>query len=181
MKPLDDETLQRYFDGELSEGEAQAVEVALAGDERAALHLEGLEGLSGLLRDTFEARTPVPDADALFARVTAATRHTAQPAQVAAEGARVVPLPTRAVRRAPVVPVLASLAVAAAALLVFLGPRAAREAAITPQAQLGSPAPSGSQIDDVDFGGSTGTVFEVDNEGVSAAVVWISDDEESTP
>jgi anti-sigma factor RsiW len=185
MTPREHELLSRFIDDELEPAELREVEGLLERDPHAATHVEGLLAMRGLVAEAHEAQLPAIDADALFAGIERelAISTGARPAQAAPQTAPVVSLDARRRQRRAVVPVLASLAAAAAALLVFLGPRAARDVASdTPQAQLGAtPGPSGSQIDDVDFGGSTGTVFEIDNEGVSAAVVWISDDEESTP
>ena len=78
-------------------------------------------------------------------------------------------------RRGVLVPMLGAAAAAAAALAIVLVPRQAEESA---GAKLSGEVAHGSRIENVDFGSNTGTVFEVDNEGVAAAVVWIADDEE---
>lgn len=181
MTPREHELLSRFIDDDLAPAEQREVEGLLERDPRAAAHVEGLLAMRGLVAEAHESKLPTLDADALFAGIERRLADEAHLAPPKAEPA--ISLDARRRQRRAVVPVLASLAAAAAALLVFLGPRAARDmAGDAPQAEVGAaPGPSGSQIDDVDFGGSTGTVFEIDNEGVSAAVVWISDDEENTP
>jgi anti-sigma factor RsiW len=188
MTPREHELLSRFIDDELDPAEQREVEDLLDRDPHAAAHVEGLLAMRGLVAEAHAAQLPALDADALFAgieRQLAAEGALPSPhgAPPRAQTAPVLSIDARRRQRRAVVPVLASLAAAAAALLVFLGPRAARDVASdAPGAQVvAAPGPSGSQIDDVDFGGSTGTVFEIDNEGVSAAVVWISDDEENTP
>jgi hypothetical protein len=103
-------------------------------------------------------------------------------------------------RRAALVPIIAATAVAAVTLFAVVKPgdpsledelatapvgtqqpapplgmaEPEREPAV---AMVATPAVHGSQVEDVDFGSSTGTVFEIDNQGVAVAVVWISDEE----
>jgi anti-sigma factor RsiW len=124
---LDDDLLQRYFDGELSPVEERSVRGQVEGDAAAQARLRELAKLSELI------------------------------------------------------PTVASLAVAAAALVVLLVPHETSEKLATVPAPAAVQTVHGSRVENVDFGKSTGTVFEVDNEGVSAAVVWIADDEEESP
>jgi hypothetical protein len=116
------------------------------------------------------------DSDALFARIEAGVRQ--QKALGFGERLRLVGGEWYEHKRSVLLPAAASLAAAAAALVILLVPREARQpvggepGATTAQVH-------GTRVENVDFGQSTGTVFEVDNEGVSAAVVWISDEEET--
>jgi hypothetical protein len=101
-------------------------------------------------------------------------------------------------RRGVVVSLVGATAVAAAALLTVLGPRAAdgpselaqRTKGVSESPTVAAPLPSaapamarvqGSRVENVDFGGNTGTVFEIESQGVTTAVVWITDDEETSP
>jgi anti-sigma factor RsiW len=191
MKPLDDITLQRFLDGDLEADEAAQVSQALAQDDALAARLEAMTQIGGLVRDTFDQQyASVGGAEALFARISAeldapgesqAAAPKAPELRVVKGGGKAAP------RRTVMLPAFASLAAAAAVLLLFLGPHRTRDVGspATPAGSQAVPdrpsAPAGSRIDDVDFGGSTGTVFEIDDDGVSAAVVWISDDDEVAP
>jgi anti-sigma factor RsiW len=191
MKPLDDITLQRFLDGDLQADEAAQISQALAQDDALAARLEAMTQIGGFVRDTFDQQyAAAGGADGLFARISAeldapgssqADAPKAPELRVVTGGGKTPP------RRTVMLPAFASLAAAAAVLLLFLGPHRTREVGgpATPAGVQAVPsvpsAPVGSRIDDVDFGGSTGTVFEIDDEGVSAAVVWISDDDEVAP
>jgi anti-sigma factor RsiW len=178
---LDDDTLQRYFDGELSPVEERSVRAQVQGDPTAQARLRELTKLSELVRMAVAQSTQGLDADALFAGIQTDIRKQEQ----LGFGERFKLHSSEWVqhKKSVLIPTVASLAVAAAALVVLLVPHETSEklatlpAVQTPAAQ----AVHGSRVENVDFGKSTGTVFEVDNEGVSAAVVWIADDEEESP
>lgn len=175
---LDDDTLQRYFDGELSPVEERSVRSAVQGDPAAQARLRELARLSELVRLAVAQSTRGLDADALFSGIQTDIRKQQQ----LGFGDRFKLHSSEWVehKKGVLVPTLASLAVAAAALVVLLVPRETSETLATLPAPTSQPI-HGSRVENVDFGKSTGTVFEVDNEGVSAAVVWIADDEEESP
>lgn len=175
---LDDDTLQRFYDGALSADEERSVRAEVANSARAQARLSELSRLSDLLRGSLAEQARQVDSDALFRSIEAGIARD-RPLGLG-ERLRVVGSEWFEHKRGVVVPAVASLAVAAAALLTFLSPHEVpeREAeGAPPQAAL----VHGSSIENVDFGASTGTVFEVDSEGVHAAVVWIADDEEEAP
>lgn len=170
---LDDDLLQRYYDGDLSQAEERSVRSELAQNAGARRRLDELGKLSELMRGPmFEAAREL-DSDALFARIEAGIQQ--QKALGFGERLRVLGSEWFEHKRGVLVPAAASLAAAAAVLTIMLVPREARH---TDQSAAALQPIHGTRVENVDFGQSTGTVFEVDNEGVSAAVVWISDDEE---
>ncbi|HEX6242790.1 MAG TPA: hypothetical protein VFZ61_17880 [Polyangiales bacterium] len=170
---LDDDLLQRYYDGDLSPDEERSVSAEIAKDTGAQRRLSELAALHELMQAPLIEAAAGLDGDALFARIQADIKQQQQLGF--GERLRVLSGEWFEHKRGVLVPAAASLAAAAAALIILLVPREARQPAGGEPllAQL-----HGTRIENVDFGQSTGTVFEVDNEGVSAAVVWISDDEE---
>jgi anti-sigma factor RsiW len=181
---LDDDTLQRYFDGELSPVEERTVRGQVEGDAAAQARLRELAKLSELVRIAVAQSTAGLDADALFAGIQSDVRKQEQ----LGFGERFKLHSSEWVqhKKGVLIPTIASLAVAAAALVVLLVPHETSEKLATVPVPASQTAPGvqtvhGSRVENVDFGKSTGTVFEVDNEGVSAAVVWIADDEEESP
>jgi anti-sigma factor RsiW len=182
--PIDDDTLQRFYDGELSPAERRSVEARVAGDPAAQRRLRELAQLSTLLRDAADAMSRDLDSEALFASI--ASRIDAQPAPGFGARLRVVTSEWMAHRRATLVPAMAATAVAAATLIAVLRPAdpgvqiAVQEQQLAQKPQSApAGAVKGSRIEEVDFGSSTGTIFEIDDQGVGVAVVWISDDEEA--
>jgi hypothetical protein len=175
---LDDDTLQRFYDGALSTEQERSVRAEVAKSAQAQARLAELSRLSELMRGSLAAQAREIDSDALFRSIEASIAQ--DRALGLGERLRVVGSEWIEHKRAVVVPALASVAVAAAALLTFLSPRevsAPEDASAPPGAAL----VHGSSIENVDFGASTGTVFEVESEGVHAAVVWIADDDEEAP
>lgn len=166
-QPIDDDTLQRLHDGDLSPLEARSVEARVATDPAAQKRLAELRWLSAALRETTDALGAEAPTDAMFAAIQA--RITTPEKAALGERLRVLSSEWLTHRRGRLIPAVATAAVAAAALIAVLRP-------VSPPAEEGGLA-KGSQVENVDFGTSTGTVFEVENQGVSAAVVWISDDE----
>ena len=72
MEPLEDDRLQRYFDGDLDEAEAEEVRRALDVSENDRARLAALEHLHGLLADeTLQPRLDGSEASALFDRIEA--------------------------------------------------------------------------------------------------------------
>lgn len=166
-QPIDDDTLQRLYDGDLSPLEARSVEARVATDPAAQKRLAELRWLGAALRETTDALGAEAPSDAMFAAIQA--RITTPEKAALGERLRVLSSEWLTHRRGRVIPAVATAAVAAAALIAVLRP-------VSPPAEEVGFA-KGSQVENVDFGTSTGTVFEIDNQGVAAAVVWISDDE----
>jgi anti-sigma factor RsiW len=176
---LDDDTLQRYFDGELPMQQAQAVQKHVEQSPEAQRRLRELARLGDLIRLAAAEAAHSVDSDALFSRVEAQIQEQKQLGF--GERLRLLSSEWSEHRRGVLVPMLGAAAAAAAALAIVLVPRQAAEpsAGARPAAeQAGVALAHGSRIENVDFGSNTGTVFEVDNQGVAAAVVWIADDEE---
>lgn len=171
---LDDDLLQRYYDGDLTPDEERGVRAEVAKSPSAQERLAELAALHELMQAPVLEAAQGLDGDALFARIQAGIQ--AQQQLGFGERLRVLSGEWFEHKRGVLVPAAASLAAAAAALIILLVPREAKQPA------GGEPmlaALHGTRVENVDFGQSTGTVFEVDNEGVSAAVVWIADDEEA--
>lgn len=185
---IDDDQIQRYFDGELSPTEAEALRQAIDASEKHQAKLEQLERLRSLVRLAAEESAVDLPADDLYARVKGELEATKR-----REGLRGIE--GGASRRRAVVGTAVGLALAAAVALALFRPGAtddspvARPEAETPetavatteQAEPQAPArgEQGSRVEEVDFGGNTGTVFEVEGSaGQHIAVVWIDDQEQ---
>lgn len=179
-----DDRLQQYFDGELSADDAAALRLELEADGELRAKLEGLAHLRTLLVAAAEERGDEVDADALFARIGAELASDEDSADEPSEAAPARPAlgvvqggktsSAEPARRTNVVwiGVAATLAIAAAVLLVVLRPF--DDGGTVPVA---SAPPAGSEIESVDFGYSTGAIFSVEGqEGEHYAVVWISDE-----
>jgi anti-sigma factor RsiW len=178
---LDDDTLQRYYDGELPVKQAQAVQKLVEHSPEAQRRLRELSRLGDLVRMAAVEAASSLDANALFSRIEAGIGE--QKRLGFGEHLRVISAEWREHRRGMLVPMLGAAAAAAAALAIVLVPRHAEEPGVgsrpvTPD--LGGLVAHGTRVENVDFGNNTGTVFEIDNEGVAAAVVWIADDEEES-
>lgn len=187
---LDDDTLQRYYDGELSPIEERVVRARVQGDLEAQKRLRELARLSELFRVAATDMGESLDSDALFADIQAGIKR--QAGLGFGERLRVVSSEWFEHKRALVIPLAVAGAVAAAALLTLATPathapeQLAEKSAHAPVSapSMGAPAaPSvqGSHVENVDFGSNTGTVFEIESEGVATAVVWISDEEGAVP
>jgi anti-sigma factor RsiW len=193
---LDDETLQRYYDGELSPVEERAVRARVESSPEAQKQLAELARLSELFRVAADEMGSEVDSSLLFAGIE---RDLKKEESLGTLGKlRVVRDEWMEHRRGVVVSLVGATAVAAAALLTVLGPRAAdgpselaqRTKGVSESPTVAAPLPSaapamarvqGSRVENVDFGGNTGTVFEIESQGVTTAVVWITDDEETSP
>ncbi|MEM9192371.1 MAG: hypothetical protein AAGF12_24565 [Myxococcota bacterium] len=68
---LEDDKLQRYFDGDLSPAEAEDVKAAIAGSEDEQRRLEALDVLNQHLSLAADAMAADLDSDALFGRIEA--------------------------------------------------------------------------------------------------------------
>jgi len=198
--PIDDDTLQRFYDGDLSPLEEHGVQARIEADPAAQQRLAELGRLTELIREGAEQLGESVHSNALFAAIEAKL---AEPDKVGF-GARLRVMSGEWLehRRASLIPLVAATAVAAVTLMVVIKPNPALPESThsTPSTLAHAPAEDphaapgpqaapaaatqvaevhGSSVENVDFGSSTGTVFEIDNEGVAVAVVWITDDEET--
>lgn len=190
---LDDDTLQRFYDGDLSPLEERTVRAMIDSDPAAQKRLARLERLSEMFSLAAEDMGGQLDSSALFAGIQADIKR--QETLGFGERLKVVAGEWIEHKRGAVISIGAAAAIAAAALLVVMTPGADSEnqARNMPQPReekkmrvaeaepVKAGAQHGSQIENVDFGQNTGTVFEIENEGVTTAVVWIADDEEELP
>jgi len=180
---LEDELLQRYFDGELSNGSAVEVSQHLESCETCRNRHRSLERLHAYINMSVEEATDDVDFDALFGRIESGLEEAQQRRKVVSIRAW---LESPRLRR-PLV--LAPIALAAAAVLFFVNQLVpTQEVARDPRRgkrgdrtvlvdSRGSQQPQNSEIVQVDFGANTGTVFEIAlAEGVSTPVVWINDE-----
>lgn len=184
---LDDALLQRYFDGELSNGSAVEVGQHLEGCETCRKRHRSLEKLHAFINLAVEDVSEDVDFDTLYGRIESGVQETKQRRTLVSiqswlESSRL---------RRPLV--LAPIAVAAAAILFFVNQLAPTEEVArdrrgrkrsdrTVLVDNRSPRqPQNSEVVQVDFGVNTGTVFEIAlAEGVSTPVVWINDDMDET-
>ncbi|HVZ35644.1 MAG TPA: hypothetical protein VG963_24630 [Polyangiaceae bacterium] len=176
--PIDDDTLQRYYDGDLSPLEEHSVNARIEADPAAQKRLAELARLTQMMRDSADELGRSVRSAALFAQIEAKL---AKPEQVGfGSRLRVVASEWLEHRRATLAPIVTAALVAAITLVAVVGPNERELVELPASGEIGSAeAVHGSRVEHVDFGASTGTVFEIDNGGVSAAVVWITDDEEA--
>lgn len=188
---LDDETLQRFYDGDLSPVEERVVRSRVEQDPSAQKRLQELERLSSLIQLAAEEVGSSVDSAAMFDSIE--KQLDAEGKQGASQRLRVVAGDWVADRKRVLFPLVA-VAAAAAFAVIALTPRdagddaAARAAQKRERTRLAELAPSepastmhGTRVENVDFGKNTGTVFEIDTAGVATAVVWIAEDEEEAP
>ena len=191
---IDDDTLQRFYDGDLSPLEEHGLQARIENDPAAQRRLAELGQLTELMRAAADELGNSVRSGALFLAIEEKlalpdqTRFGARFRLVASEWLEH--------RRAALGPIVAATAVAAVTLLAVIKPsdpslldpegatsvtapntEAPAPIAAATQGEPTAPAMHGSRIEDVDFGASTGTVFEIDNQGVAVAVVWITDEE----
>ena len=171
--PIDDDTLQRYYDGDLSPLEEHSVQARIESDADAQRRLAQLTRLSELMQESAAELALQVDSAALFAGIE---KRIVAPEKLGF-GARLRVITSEWVehKRTTLVPIVAATAVAAATLLVVTR---THPAVTTPVADTSSGV-HGTRIENVDFGSSTGTVFEIEDRGRAVAVVWISEDEET--
>ena len=175
-RELDDETLQRYYDGELSPVEERSVRARVEKDPEAQAELAQLARLSEMMQTAAEEMGSGLDADGMFAAIEQGERF------------RVIRSEWVEHKKGVVVPLVAATAVAAAALFTVAGPAPKDETTfagndqppVTVKPQPPAPQVHGTQVEDVDFGSNTGTVFQIESKGIATAVVWIADEEEDT-
>lgn len=196
---LEEEKLQRYFDGELSEPEADEVRRVLEASEAERARLHRLQRLRYMVQVAAEDTSRDLDASALYERVERGIQ-TEDQAGADGEDASAAPYlravggrSRRRTRRAATRLVAGgTLAAAAAVLLAVFGPWAGgkRQTRVEQPHEHGQQpavvrdegkkayanAPRGSKVIDYNFGTKTGTVFEVEGEGGDpVAVVWIDE------
>jgi anti-sigma factor RsiW len=180
---LDDEILQRFYDGDLSPVEERAVRARIEEDPRAQKRLAELERLSALIQVAAEEAGSSLDSDAMFASISQRIDENHD------RGLRVVAGEWVTERKRVLYPLVAAAAAAAIGVVTLTARDAGDEAARSREPrerlryaeQMDSPQVHGTRVENVDFGSSTGTVFEIDTAGVATAVVWIADEEEEAP
>lgn len=164
---IENDLLQRYFDDDLTAGEADELRAQLEESPEAAAELRELGQLRAVMRDGAKQWIDDFDSDELFARIQdALVEQPSKPALKVIRGSG---------RRPVLEGIAVGLAAAAAVLLVVFS----RPSVDDPN---GPPSPptaqtQGSQVLEVDFGLNTGTVFAVKGAaGQPLAVVWIDDE-----
>lgn len=185
-EPVEDELLQRYFDGELEPTAAAQIAQQLERDAATRDRLRTLTALRGAIGNAIEDETRGVDFNALFARIEQGVHQ--QPTPTVAEHAwwreRIEQRPAKAMRWMPAMGAFAAAAVVLLAVLRGLSlphgddVQGAASGKQSGTQQSGAPAPStpGSEVVQVDFGSSGGTVFEIAlDDGNSTPVVWIND------
>jgi anti-sigma factor RsiW len=185
---IDDDTLQRFYDGDLSPLEEHGVQARIERDPEAQRRLIELGRLTDVLRAGADELATHVNSGALFASIE--QRLNAPDDTGAGTRTRLVASEWFEHRRTALLPVLAATGMAAIALLAVLKPgtptlvepgstNVTRPVPVASDTQVVTPIAEvhGTRVEDVDFGSSTGTVFEIDNQGVATAVVWITDED----
>lgn len=179
---IDDDKLQRLFDGDLTEGEEKILRRDIAKSDLEQARVDQLGRLGDLVRLAGDDVGADIDSNALFARI--------EEGVAADKSPRLELIGNQPKRQRTIGVVAVGLAMAAAVALVFylmpgVDPNIAanpmddnREVLVEndmPMIEIHPPA--GSAVEQVDFGSNTGTVFEVEGaEGQPLAVVWISEE-----
>jgi anti-sigma factor RsiW len=185
---VDDEKLQRYFDGETNTGETTLVRRHLAECRACAQSLARLERLHSLFATAadVEAEGAAPELEAMFAKVRAGIEQ--QGKAGFGERLRVLTSETIEHKRHVWIPAMTIAAAAAVVLAVLVGkggavvvdPQPGAMAHRTGQEPAQALADArGSEVISADFAdGAAGTVFTVEGVGGEApvAVVWINDE-----
>lgn len=181
-EPVEDELLQRYFDGELDPAAAAAVAEQLERSAPSRERLRAFAALHSAIDRAVKDDTQGVDFDALFARIEQGVQPRSAPsvAERAWWRERMAQQPAKPRSWMPAVGALAAAAVLLLAVLRGLSLPHSDDAPVaeTGAHKSGAPAPStpGSEVVEVDFGSSTGTVFEIAlDDGSSTPVVWIND------
>ena len=182
---IDDEKLQRYFDGEATAGETTLVRRHLAECALCAHALKRLERLHALFTTTAaaDADDAAPELEAMFAKVREGISRQGS----AGFGERLRVLTSEVVehKKHVWIPAMTMAAAAAVALAVLVGrggpaDETQRAAIGTGQEVPEAVANRGSEVLSADFAdGTAGTVFTVEGAAGEApvAVVWINDEE----
>jgi len=194
---VQEEFLQQLHDGELSDVDAAEVREHLQVCDRCQQRLHRLERLSGLVNLAAEDMASDVDFDALYGRITDGVRRESR-----AENKIVSIADWRERIRQSGAHVWVPTALAAAAVIAIITQIATREEPTGPQVADGNNShktmlaeapgstavpltsvvgehdepPPNSEVSQVDFGDSSGTLYEVAlADGVSTPVVWIND------
>ena len=188
-KHLEEELLNRYFDGDLRPGPAATVAQHLETCSQCSERHRALVALRGMIDMAAEESSRNVDFEALYGRIERGIRERPEPGWL--ERLRVFWRDLSEQRPGQVWVPAAGLVAAAAVLVVWINTPAPSPA--SPQARVPEvpavpqvepptePSPQAaagnSEIVQVDFGGNAGTVFEIAlADGVSTPVVWINDD-----
>lgn len=180
---IDDDKLQRLFDGDLTEGEEKILNRDVAKSDMEQARMAQLDRLGDLVRFAGDDVSASLDSNALFARIEEGVAADTSP--------RLQLIGNEPKRQRTIGVVAVGLTMAAAVALVFylmpahVDPGLAanpmddrREVLVEndlPMVEVHPPA--GSAVEQVDFGSNTGTVFEVEGaEGQPLAVVWIAEE-----
>jgi anti-sigma factor RsiW len=183
---VDDEKLQRYFDGETSPGETTLVRRHLAECRVCARSLASLERLHALFADAADADVDAaaPELEAMFEKVRAGIEK--QGKAGFGERLRVLVSETVEHKKHVWIPALTMAAAAVVALAVLVGKGGPVEAPPGAMALRTGQEPvqavadaRGSEVLSADFAaGAAGTVFTLEGTAGEApvAVVWITDE-----
>jgi anti-sigma factor RsiW len=185
---IEDELLQRRFDGDLRAGRAAEVDQHLQGCAECSARHRALQALHNMVGLAAEQSAQGVDFDALYGRIERGIREQRTPSLT--ERLAVWWRDLAEQRPGQVwVPAGAALAAAVALIVVFRdqpGPDPAPHAQMQAPAEAeleAAPAPQAtalamvsSEIVQIDFGSNAGTVFEIAlADGKSTPVVWIND------
>ena len=184
-QPIHDEKLQQYFDGELNADEAAELKKQIASSRDSIDSLKQLEAFSKAMSDSASDWAEQVDSSAMFAAIENRIENETGASNDASSmkpGLRVI----RGGGQRRKVPDLAIGFAAAAALClaVLAWPKSQPNLAPPQGVEVASTSSSsrGTEIEEVDFGDNTGTVFAVEGAGGQLlAVVWISEDEVGLP
>jgi hypothetical protein len=187
---IDDDKLQRFHDGELTEGEAIVVGRDVEASETEKARVAQMIRLGEVLRAGAEVEAAAIDPEALFLRIERGIEAEPVPRLQLIEGRK------KKQRTGAVVGVAMAIAAAVALALLIRQPTGGELAEhpmddprrmmadgqdLQPQIEEGPHVqihpPAGSSVEHVEFGANTGTVFEVEGEqGQPLAVVWIAEE-----
>jgi len=192
---LEDELLQRHFDGDLRPGRAAEVKQHLESCTACSERRRALVALHGMVEMAAEQSARDVDFDALYARI----EHGIREQRTASLTERLAVRWRDLAEQRPGqlwVPAGAALAAAVVLLMVFRGEPAPQqtaqheqapaqhdeaagddELAAAPAPQAAASSEGSSEVVQIDFGSNAGTVFEIAlADGKSTPVVWINDD-----
>ncbi len=183
---LEDDLLQRFFDGDLTGESATQVSEHLDACQECSRRHGSLVRLRGLINMAAEDLAEEVDFDAVYGKVVAGIER--RPAAGLLTGLRGWFDELLAKRPQVWMPATAAAAVAAAVLITMSFPQGDETSSALPQhaeqrplAPVATHASLKSEIVQVDFGQNIGTVFEITvTEGVSTPVIWINDDTEES-
>lgn len=183
---LEDELVQRFFDGELSNGSAVEVRQHLDNCQECLHRYRSLERLHRYINIAAQEISSEVDFERLYNDIESGVNDSIR-------SDNVIPIQRLIIRsKSKMAKVLLPAALAAAAVFLFIilqeSPKEnvighSSDRTRSPKTVLverGKPLPlPNSEVIQVDFGEHTGTVFEIAlAEGVSTPVVWINDEME---